>query len=241
MTKLQIASLCAAAFGGCFLGSYLAQRPALVAQAQQRVQVNDYLTVGNGGLRLVTPNGTLVGLFSVTGDGLSFQMMNSGGRPSVSLVAGTTGSVAIGSDKNGSGMVVQGPDGQQLEAVIRGSEPSFVLGTSGRMSGLKGGPDPSFKLFGRATSPIFEAKSLPDGGQVSLFSRAGKKLFDLNTNLDTAKATFDGPEGVQAEVNGKGQMTVRKAGQTIWAEPKQGVSTGSSQGGPPGSTGGGVY
>lgn len=241
MTKLQTVSLCVAAFGGCFLGSYFAQRPALVAQAQQRVQVNDYLTVGNGGLRLVTPNGTLVGLFSVTGDGLSLQMMNSGGRPSVTLVAGTTGTVAIGSDKNGTGVVVQGQDGQQIETVIRGSEPSIVLGTSGRMSGLKGGPDPSFKLYGRATSPIFEAKSLTDGGQISMFSRTGKKLFDLNTNLDSAKASFEGPEGMLAEILGKGQFSVKKAGQTTWSAPKIQEGTTGGQGGPPGSTGGGIY
>jgi len=235
MKTSQFLVICACALLGSLLGSWLALRPSIHAQAQTqpgntRTRTFDSLTIPDGGLRLVDLRMRTLGYFGITDNGLSLVLMGRNGAPSVTLEGGSGGQVIVGASGTTAGISVASNSGNTASLVTTPQGARVELARQGKTARLGLTEDATFVLPGRGSSPLFSIGPLPQGGQVRLFNAAGKEVFDLSSNSETARLKLSTPAGSsQVEADGKGQLLIRKSGEILWSalkapgseEPKQ--------------------
>jgi hypothetical protein len=226
MSRTQFAAFLAVSFVGCFLGGLVARLGPEDAHAQLAptnprqipgIRNEDVLFVPNGGLRIVDYNNRVLGLLGEQGGGASLILMDSNGRPSVSILAGSGGQAVLSAQ--GPASLKLSPAGGKQTATLEAaaSGPSLLLGSLVSMGASgDGGKVHVNEPQGR---PALRMEAATDGGRVVGQNRGGKTLYEIMGGSDGGQVTLrtsDGGAGFQAVAGSrisltKGEKTLFKA------------------------------
>ena len=225
MNGLQYAGLLAAVAGGCYFGSLAANRQPIEAAAQNRqnppsnVTNSDFLFVPNGGLRMVNESGQVVGMISSRAGATSLSLM-AGGRPSITLTAGTEARINLGVSANGSGLQVESRSGAMAQAVVSGNEGFLTAGRNSRsLIKITGSSRPSISIPNSAGKDVIRLESEAAGPQLLMSRNGGTPLINIRaTNEGRIEATTStGDETLH--LGPKIGVVLGKDGKRIWQAP----------------------
>ena len=228
MKSLQFLALCVCALLGSLAGSWIALTPRTEAMAQVRsgaaqVTVNETLIVPDGGLRIVDMRQRPLGYFGITQNGLSLVLFGRNGTPSVTLEGGVGGQVIVGANSTTAGISMSSQSGSTANLVATQQGARMELVKQNKSIKLNLGEDTTFALTGRTGKPMFSINTLTEGGQIRLFSVAGKEALDISSTNEAGKLRLSGLlDGSKLEADGRGQVSISRAGQLLWSAVKQG-------------------
>ncbi len=232
MRRGQFLTLCIVAFAGCFLGGFLAQAgpqkawgqlreipPGDYGQMNQNIRNSNQLFVPSGGLRMVDERNRVIGMILNQPSGAGLVLLDGSGRPSVSLLAGGQGQIALNTNANAV-IRVSGPAGKDgfsatatdssvVVKMLQGLELT-AANDGGRIfvSNAKGGHG-------------VRIDTTADGGRVTGFDKDQRAIADLSPKGGTAILNLFGKEAKPGfSASGDGSAAVTKGEETLWKVPK---------------------
>jgi hypothetical protein len=227
MNRFQFAAFLLVAFLGCFLGGLVARMGPSEAHAQVAptnprqipgIRNEDVLFVPNGGLRIVDYSNRLLGMLGEQGGGTFLTLMDSSGRPSVSILAGPGGQAVISCQSSASLKVMAGTGAQTATLEASSAGPSLQLGNLVTLTGTTDGG--RVTVNDRQGQAALRLDSTSEGGRLVGQARGGKTLFEMMGGADGGRLTLrssDGQAGFQAVAGA--QILLSKGDKTLFRAP----------------------
>lgn len=228
MSRMQFLGFACALSVGAFGGAFVAMRPTATALAQPiqdpggvQVQMQDWLFVPSGGLRLVNERGQVLGVIGQEGGNARLTLLDSAGLPSIVLAAGVGGQATVATDAQGGLIDLRSRSGTQRGSlVVAGQSSRLVLNSAVNAGAEVGAGTESTLLLKDARNPkgVF-AQSGPEGGQV-LLAGPNKTLLELLATRQGGRAQLmDGKGEPTVLLSGEGRLGVLSGKQTVWQAP----------------------
>jgi hypothetical protein len=225
MSRSQFAAFLAVAFAGCFFGGLLARLGPESLQAQvvpsnprqvPGIRNEDVLFVPNGGLRIVDENNRLLGWLGEQGGGTSLVLMDSAGRPSVSVLAGPAGQAVLSGQGSASLRLSAGTGNQVVAIESGGSGPSVHIGNLVTLAGT--GDGGRIVVSDRQGRSLLRLESSAEGGRLTGNRSDGKSAFEMAGGSLTLRSP-DGRVGFQAVAGS--HVSVAKGDKTLFRAPSE--------------------
>jgi hypothetical protein len=224
MNGIQYAGLVAAVAGGCYFGSFAANRQPIDAAAQVRqtrpnVESIEYLNIPNAGLRMINEQGRVVGLITGQGGTGSLFLM-SGGQPSLTLAAGNEARINLGVGPGGSGLQVESRSGAMAQAVVKGQDSFLTAGRNSRsLIQIQGNGKPSILIPNTAGKDVIKLESMAAGPQITLSKNGTKALVNIRATTE-GRIEATTPSGdATLHLGPKVGLVLGKDGKRIWQAP----------------------
>lgn len=225
MTTSRYLGLFGALFVGSLVGSFLAGHRPNVAQAQTRVQNQDYLLVPAGGLRLVTEQGRPLGVIGNRNGNGALILFDAGGQPSITLSAGPSGRVSLsGADAGANVLIAAAGNSRSINLTATAGQGTIMFTRqTGNGSSIVDDPNGGrLNLVSRNGSRAIELLYNNTGGQLNLGNQAGTTLLQLLVNETGGRIDLKGnPETQSLSLRGKGEVIAQNGENVSWRLPKE--------------------
>lgn len=234
MRRHQFLAFCAVGFAGCFLGGFVANAGPTRAFAQSQtfpgnsinpnqvqIRTENTLLIPDGGLRMVNSQNRTLGVILDQGGNGGIVLLNSQGRPSVTMIGGPAGLVELNA-QTGPSIKMSGPSGGD-SVTLTGGEATASLKLASGLA-LTSGTDGGHVLVndGKANQSLrLEASAA--GGRIVGFDTAKSSLFELTAKDEEGVLSLSSKNaepGFQAF--GSGSSVIKKDRETIWKIPADG-------------------
>lgn len=206
---------------GGFVGGQMGRPTVAHAQIPPPRSENQIL-VPNDGLRFVTEDLRTVAILGYQGGNGFFALLDSGGRPALTLGAGPGGLVSLRAMPDGGMLEVATHDGRNRTRIAaNGSGNTFeTLSGNATMILANRAGAMQFSLPGPSGRAAIDFLTTATGGQMDVRGANGSSAFTVSATTGGGLVTVRDAAGTgNATVSGAGVFSSIKQGKTVWSAP----------------------
>ncbi|MBS1707354.1 MAG: WD40 repeat domain-containing protein [Armatimonadetes bacterium] len=222
--------------GSCaFMGGYVANlgpRPAhaqirtLPPQGNPRIQqgVTDTFIVPNSGVRFVSVDGKPVMVVATRGNDSILALFDSGGQPTITLTAGSNGTVNISTSGSGAQIsAVSASRSNQVGLLANDQGTQLAMSRSGH-NGVLVKDDVAngsrLTLASRAGKTALDVFFGNNRGSLSMYDDNGQSLAAIGYQGTSGSLELkDSKKKSTSQVTGEGKVTLTEGEKTLWSAP----------------------